>query len=375
MYHIGIILFSFLIFIAESAHSKNAADILSAKPPANYVCPPCPHVKHLFKSETYAHPGKCPVCGMTLLEQNHPRYDGRLDLHSGDGNFIIASESNKGFDKIVVFYHMPKTFSIDSKILIVLAGSGRNAWSYRDSWKAESEKHNVLILAPYYAPEEYDFAAYHLGGTVASIQFKNIPKTKKGETTNQYHLNDSDIKVGAMTDREQWIFHDFDRIFLEVVKQTGSHQQQYDIFGHSAGGQILQRMALFYPDSKADRIIAANSGFYTLANFDENYPFGLKATQLKPADIDKAFSNKLILLLGELDNQKETRGIALHTPTLDKRGLGRIDRGIHFHNASKTIAQEKQAKFNWQLIQVPGVGHDFEKMGSAAAKFLYGDHQ
>ena len=48
-----------------------------------------------------------------------------------------------------------------------------------------------------------------------------------------------------------------------VVEDVGSREAQYDIFGHSAGGQIVHRMAIFHPDSKARRMVAANSAFYT----------------------------------------------------------------------------------------------------------------
>ena len=44
------------------------------------------------------------------------------------------------------------------------------------------------------------------------------------------------------------------------------------MFGHSAGAQILHRMVLFAPGSRADRIVAANSGFYTLADPDQALP-------------------------------------------------------------------------------------------------------
>ena len=173
-------------------------------------------------------------------------------------------------------------------------------------------------------------------------------------------------------DRKTWIFADLDLIFEEAVAATGSRQESYDVFGHSAGGQLLHRTMLFRPESRANRIIAANSGFYTVPDRALRMPFGLGDSDVTDKHLAHAFSKQFILLLGEEDDEDETRGSMLHTPTLDRRGRGRYARGEYFFRESEATAKNIDTPFNWVLVPVEGVGHDYAKMGKATARLLYG---
>ena len=86
-----------------------------------------------------------------------------------------------------------------------------------------------------------------------------------------------------------------------------------------------------------------------------------------------AFSKDLVLLLGEKDDENETRGTMLHTPLADQQGPGRLSRGQYFYRESQQIAESMGTDFNWRLKIVEGVGHDHRLMGKAAAEFLYGN--
>lgn len=125
--------------------------------------------------------------------------------------------------------------------------------------------------------------------------------------------------------------------------------------------------------SKARRIVAANSGFYTLPTFDVPLPLGLRGTTLSERDVDTAFAARLVVLVGELDNEHETRGIHLRTPMADQQGIGRLARGRYFFATARDAASRRHAQFNGQLNVVPGVGHDQRAMSAAAARLLYGD--
>ncbi|MDF1864443.1 MAG: hypothetical protein P1U70_06395 [Saprospiraceae bacterium] len=84
-----------------------------------------------------------------------------------------------------------------------------------------------------------------------------------------------------------------------------------------------------------------------------------------------SFSKKLVLFNGELDNENETGGTLLRSPTVDKQGLHRIERGHFFYNWSKDKAEAWGTDFNWELKIIPGVGHNHRKIGDFAAKYLY----
>jgi pimeloyl-ACP methyl ester carboxylesterase len=296
------------------------------------------------------------------------RKEASLVITQGSGSFEMLGGRGHEQHTIRVHYHRPATFNARSPILIVLAGAGRNADRYRDSWIDASEKHGVLILSPTYEEKDYDIAAYHFGGIIKNIQMRNL----QGDDPQVYRLNDEDIEFEVVDDASQWLFHDFDRLFDQVVKAVASRLTGYDIFGHSAGGQILHRLAIFYPQTKAVRLVAANSGFYTLPRLDSPLLFGVQGTVLTEDSLKKSFRKSLVVFLGELDNERETRGIHLHTPKADAQGLGRLARGHYFHDESRKLAAALDSPFNWALQVVPGVGHEQEKMAAAAAQFLYG---
>lgn len=41
---------------------------------------------------------------------------------------------------------------------------------------------------------------------------------------------------------------------------------------------------------------------------------------------------------------------------------------------SASRAKQLDCPFNWRLRTVPGVGHEFEKMGAAAAELVFGSN-
>lgn len=356
-----ILVVTFISFSSFSLAGNNTFDH------QQYVCPPCYHVKDIFTAKTYSHDGQCPVCGMDLIELNEPN-DTSIDLHPGSGNFNIKTVKNT---VISVFYHKPEKFDSSSKILLVIPGAGRNAWDYRDAWVEASEKYNVLVHSPAYDKQYYDYAGYHLGGILDKIEFTNYTVTKSEGRVNKYRLDDKDIIKGEVTQSNTWIFNDFDSIFDQVVQTVGSKQETYDIFGHSAGGQILHRMAIFHSDAKANRIVASNAGTYTLPDFQYDYPLGLAETNIEEAMFKHIFARNLILLVGEEDNDEETRGTMLHTPILDKQGLGRLARGEFFYHEAKSQAKKMDVPLAWRFYKVKGVGHEYRKISRAAANLLY----
>ncbi|MBL4827389.1 MAG: hypothetical protein JKY66_06700 [Spongiibacteraceae bacterium] len=338
---------------------------------SQFICPPCYHNRDTQK--VHEHDGQCPICGMNLIEKHSLDTLNTIQITAGSGNFLLEGGASHPEKWISVFYHKPKNFNEQSPVLMVIPGAGRNAWDYRDSWIAASERYHVLILSLAYTKENYDLAAYHMGGVIKNIQLNNVEGAKSGKPLSVYRMKDEDIVFDINRDTAAWIFHDFDRLFERVKHALGTNQQRYDLFGHSAGGQILHRLVLFKPLSKANRILASNAGFYTLADLDSPLLFGLKGTGIDKDGLQDSFSQKLTLFIGEKDNESETRGTMLFTPLADQQGLGRFSRGKYFFNTGKEQAKALNMPFNWSLEIVNNVGHDYRAMGEAAARYLYGD--
>ena len=311
---------------------------------------------------------------MKLIKKNEVIDESKLTINevtikTGSGVFLMEGGQSNKEKNIKVYFHQPRNYSKHSKILIVLPGAGRNGDSYRDAWIEASEKYSVLVLSPMYSETAYPFEAYHLGGLIKESNIRETVEFLEG--TNIAKLNETAFKFELNSNKTAWIFNDFDRLFNLVSDHIETTQTQYDIFGHSAGGQILHRFAIFHPTTKANRIIAANAGFYTLPDLDKALPFGVKNTSITTTDLQLSFANKLTLLLGELDNEAEQGGTLLRSVSADKQGMHRLARGQFFHNFSKNIAKEIGANYNWKIKIVPNVGHDHENMGKAAAKLLY----
>lgn len=293
-----------------------------------------------------------------------------VQINPGSGSFSIAGGPGHRTATITVHYHKPDSFEGGSPVLLVISGSGRDSDEYRDAWIRASERHGILILAPGYPADQYNFGDYHMGGLVEETNATAIAHYI--DHSHQVRIDESRAFFRVNADTDEFLFNDFDRIFQLAVDALGSSQEGYDIYGHSAGGQILHRMVLLQPETRARRIVAANSGFYTLPTFDIDVPFGLKTAPVDSDDLRGSFGRKVIVLLGENDNHPESGGIFLRSSSADRQGFGRLQRGRHFFQTARTMASDMQADFNWRLETVAGVGHDHAGMSRAAARLLYG---
>jgi len=306
---------------------------------------------------------------MTLEPKQELVFEPR-SLQPGAGVFLTAGGIGREQSRIEVHYYKPRALTPRSRILLVIPGAGRDGDEYRDAWIEAAESANVLVAALCYPEAHYDFAAYHMGGVVKDMTF---PATN----SNIVRLRDEDILFTPNPHPELWLFNDFDRVFALLKAAVGSESDGYDVFGHSAGGQILHRLALFHPRSRAQRIIAANAGAYTLPELETPLLFGLDGSGVDADGLGRSFACRLTLLLGENDNSDAAGGIHLHTPLADQQGLDRLSRGHFFYRFAEARAQAMNTPFAWTLRTVPHVGHDFRGMsrggGATALSLVAGD--
>lgn len=319
-----------------------------------YVCPPCGLA---CDSLSFGKAGNCSHCNMVLVpktDSNEKPMENlpikEVKIKPGSGKFLVEGGSVPA-KTITVHYHSPANFTKTSSVLLVLPGSGRNADDYRDAWKEASETYGILVLALGYPEQHYPgFWSYNLAGML-------------------YDIDSNKETFSIETESSKWIFNDFDRIFHLVKKALSLQQDHYDMFGHSAGGQLLHRYALFGTSRNANRIVAANSGWYTLPTAMTPFPYGLGKSTFANKKID--FDKKLIIFLGEKDNADETKGHLRHGPVVDQQGFHRLERGAYFYNLAKKEAKVHNKQFHWRMEIVPNIGHDHKKMSVKAALLLY----
>ncbi len=293
-------------------------------------------------------------------------------LTPGSGRFWLPGGPGRESRPIEIVYHRPANFTPASPILLVLPGGGRRAGLYRDTWARHAERRGVLVAALRYPTEHYDFAAYQLGGLVKNLRVLGRPLRDDVDLPKRAKLDDADVTWEVEPRREAWIFGDFDRVFAELVRATGSERTGYDVFGHSGGAQVAHRFAMFQPGSRAERIVAANAGLYTLPTPSAPLIYGLAGAPMDRSDLAAALKSPLTILLGAEDNDPNHGDAHLHTPTADRQGRARLTRGRNFFRIARMVAQRAGLPMNWSLEVIPGVGHDHRRMARIAAERLYG---
>lgn len=268
-------------------------------------------------------------------------------LADGSGIFDFSHPPLHKKDHMRIFYHKPAGDVANMPVLFVMHGINRNADTYRDNWVKLSEKHKILVIVP---------------------EFSNELFPRSGA----YNLGNVRIKSGRLNDESEWAYSLIDPIFEEVVRRSGSKQQKYDLFGHSAGSQFAHRFLLFMKDTKANRIIAANAGTYMALERDVQYPWGLKGTNLSDEHLKAVLAREVVIHLGEKDIDPAHRHLNV-TPQGMRQGKHRFERGHFFYETAKKLAEELGTDFNWKIRTVPNAAHSNARMANDIAGYLYGN--
>jgi pimeloyl-ACP methyl ester carboxylesterase len=260
----------------------------------------------------------------------------------GKWSFVFTDAQGRADRPIRVYTYRPKACDTKCPIQFVMHGMKRNASAYRDHWEPHADRYKVILVAP-------EFLGVHWPKAAA------------------YNLGD----LAAQANREKWTFSAIEHIFDEL---RDGHAE-YRIFGHSAGGQFVQRMAFFRPDNRASVMVAANPGWYTMPEWRkdkgvEPFPYSLLNSRVGVDELRQGLAKRFVLLLGEKDDDPDDENLS-KAPGAVKQGETRVERGENFFKASTAAAAELNVKLGWQLIEVPDVAHDGASMSRIAAETLY----
>lgn len=263
----------------------------------------------------------------------------------GSGYFEFSGHPALKGQKMRVFYHIPDGENVEMPFLFVMHGVLRNANTYRDNWIDLSNKYNFIVLVPEFTQELFPKSRSYNYGNMFDIEFFPVSK-------------------------ELWTFSLIDPIFDYVVQEIGSNQENYDLFGHSAGSQFAHRYFLFMGQTKANRIIASNAGTYTMLDESIEFPYGLKDTDISSEEIKRLLQNKLIIHLGEEDTDPNHKYLNVSAQAM-AQGPNRFERGKNFFNRAKKTASDLGVHFGWELRTVPKVAHNNGEMAIDIAKYLF----
>jgi pimeloyl-ACP methyl ester carboxylesterase len=253
----------------------------------------------------------------------------------------IASGSSEqtasvGGTRLPVFTYRPAGCP-DPALLLVFHGAARDAENYRDYARGLADRQCMLLVAPLFAQHAFPSWRYQRGGIVD--------------------------KTGAVRDPRDWT----GRLVLDLVDWVRGQEGRslpYSLIAHSAGGQFLSRLAAFVPTG-ARRIVLANAGTYVFPSLAVDAPYGLGKVYAGAdgeAQLQRYLQQPMTIYLGHDDTADDERN---DSPEGLAQGASRHERGLNLFKAAETLAQARGWTFNWRLVELPGVGHDGQKMLAA----------
>jgi poly(3-hydroxybutyrate) depolymerase len=246
--------------------------------------------------------------------------------------------------EITIHLHRPASFTADSAILMVMHGRRRNGADYCGFFAPEADRRGFLVVAPEFSEEHYPHPhGYNYGGMCDW---------------------DSDLLP-----RERWLFPVLQSVFEEARRRVGAKRERFHLFGHSAGGQLVHRLATFSWLPAIERAIAANSGAYVMPHRGERFPFGLDGAPVGDEELRAFFARPLTIQLGAADVDPNDEHLPREAAAL-RQGPHRLARGHHYFETAQREAKRLGAPFAWRLAIAPGVAHSGEHMAPYAVQEL-----
>jgi poly(3-hydroxybutyrate) depolymerase len=243
-----------------------------------------------------------------------------------------------------VFYATPTEVAPDTRVVFMMHGASRDPSRYRDIWAPYATQYGFIAVAPDFSNEQFPgFWRYAMGNVFNASGEREPPHTTA--------------------------YAAVEKIFDAVRRKFRLNADTYDIFGHSAGGQFVHRMMLFWPQARIRLAIAANSGTYTVPDTGVPLPFGIGNAGLDRATLAHAFGTPMVIMVGSRDTDPN-HGKLDRSAGAMAEGPHRLARGEYFFDAARRAAQQAGAPFKWTFQIVEGVAHNAAGMSAAASKII-----
>ncbi|PTM03253.1 MAG: hypothetical protein DA405_10985 [Bacteroidetes bacterium] len=282
-------------------------------------------------------------------DTNEETQDSKLTL-SGAGVYAFDSYAPLADKSINYFYYLPKSSTSNSAIFIVLPGAGRDASALRDDLISKADEKGIIVLALEFSSADFPGSdAYNLA--------------------NIFHDGDNP-SPSTLNPEAEWTFSALDPIFEDFKALSGNTTVSYDVFGHSAGAQMIHRYLIFKPQAKFNRLVSSAAGWYAVPNPTIEFPYGLRNSPAETADPQAYFSKTAYIIVGQNDTDPNSFALR-HNEQADQQGINRLQRAQYFFQESFDLASAANYDFKWQYRVVPNLGHDGSAMARFAMDFLY----
>ena len=282
---------------------------------------------------------------------NEKPYSGTITISEGKNVFEASEFGWAGINR--VWYYRPSAPKDSLRLVMVLHGMGRNGEDYLDSWIPYAEENNLMVVAPEFSDEQ-------LIGFVGSLSDGGF----------EYRYSTGNVVSWFSRDlsEKEWYFTSVEHLFDAFLRSDSQLMNRYVLYGHSAGGQFVHRMAMFKPDARFDLAIAANSGWYTTPDNEQNYPYGISGAPKVQERINLSLQRPLVLFLGAED-KPEQGGFRTRSEAM-KQGKSRQQRGEHFFEVAQKNASSRGLNLGWQLKYAERVGHNYRDMAEATIPLI-----
>ncbi len=258
----------------------------------------------------------------------------------------VPLDAVPGVPDLETLVYCPGGYSAETPVVFVMHGIYRDPWNYLESWVGLAEHYGFVLVVPEFSRADWP-------------------------TNRQYNLGNVRAKDGADVPATAWSFSAVDQVFDAVCKQFGLRTRTFSMYGHSAGAQFVHRYILHTGGARIDRAVSANAGWYMTPDQTVGYPYGIADLPIDWETLRAAFETKLIVLLGEKDNDPRSRNLRTKRRAM-AQGPHRFARGQHFMRSAEAVAAAMALPLSWRLKVVPEIGHSDRAIAPHGCAALFG---
>jgi poly(3-hydroxybutyrate) depolymerase len=233
----------------------------------------------------------------------------------------------------------------DRPVVLVQHGMGRNGDEYCEAWVEAADRHGLLIVATTFPNESWPGSRLY----------------------NDGHIREED---GTVRPRETWSHAIPGRVFGLLREAGVTRRERAYLWGHSAGGQFVHRALATQDSALFEAAGAGNAGWYTRPTLDRPYPEGLGEIGLTEDDVRRVLTYPLVIFAGDQDTNEGEQNLPRHQAAM-AQGPHRFARAHAYLEAGRAEAARRGVTCEWQLVVVPGIGHEGMRMSGISAAYWF----